>query len=105
MPLKRRDLERVIDDCYNDDEAATAFCVVIDEHLADGPVAARLAGLDITCVGVSYRNERRGITANIRRDGHTCEVALFDVSLDEAGTPSAKAISRQRQRSSASRLS
>lgn len=74
-------IEAVTVDCYNDDEALTAFYVAIEECLGGARVPARLAGFDTTLTGLDYAGDRRGLVARIDHGGRTHEVALFDIEL------------------------
>ncbi len=91
MPLKRRDLEQVIEevtvDCYNDDEERSSFCVAIDHCLGRGRVAASIAGFDTTLIGIDDGGDRRGLLAKVHHGGRTHPVSLFDIELAEDADP------------------
>lgn len=84
-------LERLIEDvtvdCYNDDEAATAFCTAIEECLGGRSRRVQLAGFESTLVGVGHAEDRRGLVARIRHDGRPHEVALFDIEVPADSDP------------------
>lgn len=85
QPLSQPSLARLIEevtvDCYNDDEALTAFLIAIDQHLAGVAVPAGLVGFETTLFEVDHVEDRRGLIARIRHGARTYEVALFDVDV------------------------
>ena len=80
-------IEDVTVDCYNGDEALTAFLIAIDDALAGAAVPAGLAGFQTTLVEVDRVGDRRGLIARIRHGAGTHEVALFDVEVHAGADP------------------
>jgi hypothetical protein len=79
------ELDALIDeltvDAYGDDEQLAGFLVGAEEALERGE-SATIAGAVVGVMGVdSGPDGRTGLTARVRRDGVTYEVALADLTF------------------------
>ncbi len=80
-----RQLDALIDDltvdAYNDEEQLGGFLVGAEDALQRGE-PARIAGIEVNVFEVdSGPDARTGLTARVRRDDQTCEVALADLTF------------------------
>jgi len=55
-------IETIVVDCYNEDEAYTAFLTVIEDEVAL-PAPASLLGTPVTVVELDYTDPARGLVA------------------------------------------
>ena len=81
-----RELDVLIDDltvdAYNDEEQLAGFLVGADEALQSGE-PAKVVGVEVMVVGLDVGPDARtGLTARVRRDDTTYEVALADLTFD-----------------------
>lgn len=73
-------IEEITTDAYGD-EGYWAFLTAIDEAVPL-PTPAKVIGETVELVKIDFDgDERRGLTANVRRKGKTCTVSLLDVEL------------------------
>jgi hypothetical protein len=75
-----RVIETILVDCYNDDEAYTAFLTIIEDEVAL-PTTASLLGTPVTVVALDYTDPSRGLVAVCRSPQGTGEVAFADVAF------------------------
>ena len=68
-------------DCYNDDEALTAFENAFDEA-ASFPIPALVVGESIEVLSIGTINGRSELIATCQRDGRRYEIALLDIELN-----------------------
>lgn len=66
-------------DAYGD-EGYWSFRQAFDDHI-DFPVRATLVGVNVTVTEISFEDDRRGLTATVRRKGHTSIVSLLDLEV------------------------
>jgi hypothetical protein len=85
MTTSRQELDRLIEnvtvDCYNDDEARSAFVEAFRERLAGGPTSATIVGFATELTGVDDDGDRRALVAHLRHSGRAHTTALYDVVL------------------------
>jgi hypothetical protein len=67
-------------DCYDDDEALTAFENAFDEDTSF-PIPATLIGQDIEILSIGTRNDRRELIATCRHAQQKHDVALLDINI------------------------
>jgi hypothetical protein len=75
-----RAIEAIVVDCYNEDEAYTAFLTVIEDEVAM-PTPASLLGTPITVVALDYTDAARGLVSVCRSPQGKGEVAFADVTF------------------------
>ncbi len=75
-----RVIETILVDCYNEDEAYTAFLTVIQDEVAL-PTPASLLGTPVTVVELDYTDPAQGLVAVCRAPQGTGEVAFADVAF------------------------
>jgi hypothetical protein len=74
-------IEELTVDAYGDEEQLSGFLVGAQEALVPGEPGT-IVGVDVNVVTVDCgRDARTGLTAHVRRDGSTYEVALGDLTL------------------------
>ena len=74
-------IETLTVDAYNDEEQMSGFLVGADEALQPGEPAL-LVGVEVTAFDVDTGpGVRTGLTARVRRDDMTYEVALADLTF------------------------
>jgi hypothetical protein len=81
-------LEEATIDCYSEEEEFTGVLVALQDNLTF-PLRAALAGAPVVMEGLDDQRSslRRGIVAQVKRDGRTYYVSLADlepVDLDPA---------------------
>lgn len=67
-------------DCYNDDEALTAFEVAFDNDTSF-PTAGTVIGEQVQVVSVAMTNDRRELIATCEHHGKRYHIALLDIDL------------------------
>ena len=67
-------------DCYNDDEALTAFEAAFDNDAAL-PCPGTVIGEQVTVMSVGMANDRRELLANCEHHGKRYRIALLDTEL------------------------
>jgi hypothetical protein len=90
-------IEEITTDAYGDDECYVAFLTVLEDELGNG-CEAKVMGEDVMVVGWEYDgNERRGVTAKVKKQGgKSFEVAAWEVEV-AAGTPGEKSLAAYRR--------
>jgi len=79
-------IDEIIVDAYGDDEQSWAFRQVLEDELAL-PREAFVIGEPVTVLAFDYENERRGVTARLRReDGTEYQVAACDLFFPRSTT-------------------
>ena len=79
-------IDEIIVDAYGDDEQLSRFRQVFEDELAL-PREAFVIGEPVTVLAIEYENERRGLTARIRReDGAEHQIAACDLFFPRGGT-------------------
>ena len=79
-------IDEIIVDAYGDDEQSWAFRQVFEDELAL-PKEAFVIGEPVTVLAFDYENERRGVTARLRReDGTEYQVAACDLFFPRSTT-------------------
>lgn len=73
-------IETIVVDCYNEDEAYTAFLAVIDDEVAL-PTPASVLGSPVTVVRLEHTDAARGLVAVCHRPHGTGEVAFADLAF------------------------
>ena len=68
-------------DCYDEDEALSAFENAFDEK-ASFPVPAVVVGEDIEVLSVGMSNGRRELIATCQRAGRHHQIALLDITIN-----------------------
>ena len=88
-------IDEIIVDAYGDDEQSWAFRQVLEDELSL-PCEAFAIGEPVTVLAFDYENERRGVTARIRReDGSTHQIAACDLFFPR-GTTAARYVAAYR---------
>jgi hypothetical protein len=67
-------------DCYDEDEALSAFENAFDEQ-ASFPIPAAVVGEDIELLSVGTGNGRRELIATCQRAGRRYHIALLDINI------------------------
>ncbi len=67
-------------DCYDEDEALSAFENAFDEQ-ASFPIPAAVIGEDIKVLSVGTSKGRRELIATCQRAGHRHHIALLDINI------------------------
>lgn len=89
-------IEDITTDAYSYDEKLWAFLNAFEEEL-DLPGDAHVLGEPVELLKIDYDgNERRGLTAQVKKDGSTWPVALADVEF-AAGSHEADLVDALRQ--------
>jgi hypothetical protein len=90
-------VEKITTDANGDDECYVAFLTVLDDELGNG-CEAKVMGEDVMVVGWEYDgNERRGVTAKVKKQGgKSFEVAAWEVEVAE-GTPGERSLAAYRR--------
>jgi hypothetical protein len=68
-------------DCYDEDEALSAFENAFDED-ANFPLPGSVIGEDVEVLSVGQSNGRRELIATCKRAGHRHQLALLDVTIN-----------------------
>jgi hypothetical protein len=74
-----RVIETIVVDCYNEDQAYTAFLTVIQDEVAL-PAPASLLGTPVTAVELHYTDPTRALAAACHAPQGTGKVAFADVA-------------------------
>ena len=73
-------IEQITVDAHGD-EGYWSFGQAFEEHLTF-PAPASAVGADVTVTGIEFDgDERRGLTATVKRDGRTWTVSLLDLEI------------------------
>ena len=72
-------IEQITVDAYGG-EGYSSFLQAFDDHI-ELPVPCSIVGVDATVTSIDFTDERRGLIATVRRDGHTSTVSLLDVDF------------------------
>ncbi len=67
-------------DCYDEDEALSAFENAFDEQ-ASFPIPAAVVGEDIEVLSIGTSNGRRELIATCQRAGQPHQIALLDINI------------------------
>ena len=67
-------------DCYNDDEALTAFETAFDND-ATFPAPGTVIGEQVQVISVAMANDRRELLATCEHHGKRYRIALLDIDL------------------------
>lgn len=73
-------------DCYNDDEALTAFEAAFDND-ASFPARGTVIGEQVQVISVAMANDRRELLATCEHHGKRYRIALLDIDLHGARPP------------------
>ena len=82
-------------DCYDEDEALSAFENAFDEE-ASFPIPAVVVGEDIEVLSVGTSNGRRELIATCQRAGHHHHIALLDINI-HADQPASRLLAAYRR--------
>ncbi len=82
-------------DCYDEDEALSAFENAFDEK-ASFPVPAVVVGEDIEVLSVGISNGRRELIATCQRAGQRHHIALLDINI-HADQPTSRLLAAYRR--------
>ena len=82
-------------DCYDEDEALSAFENAFDEK-ASFPVPAVVIGEDIEVLSVGMSNGRRELIATCQRAGYRHHIALLDINI-HADQPTSRLLAAYRR--------
>ena len=82
-------------DCYDEDEALSAFENAFDEK-ASFPLPAVVVGEDIEVLSVGMSNGRRELIATCQRAGHRHHIALLDINI-HADQPTSRLLAAYRR--------
>ena len=82
-------------DCYNDDEALTAFENAFDEA-ASFPIPALVVGESIEVLSIGTINGRSELIATCQRDGKRHRIALLDINIP-ADQPASRLVAAYRR--------
>jgi hypothetical protein len=77
-------LEEATVDCHDEEEAFMGVFITVDENVA-WPLSALLAGTPVDVLGLNgpASTLRRGLVANIRRDGKEYQASLADLTFGD----------------------
>lgn len=67
-------------DCYDEDEALSAFENAFDEETSF-PIPARVVGQNIQILSISTTNGRRELIATCQHAGQPHQIALLDINI------------------------
>lgn len=84
-------LEEATVDCYDEEEEFMGVLITLNERLA-WPLTAQWAGQPVEVLGLdeSTSNLRRGIVANVRREGREYTIGLADLTFSDLDETSAE---------------
>lgn len=82
-------------DCYDEDEALSAFENAFDEE-ASFPIPATVVGEDIDVLSVGTHNGRRELIATCQRAGNRHHIALLDINVP-ADQPASRLLAAYRR--------
>ena len=82
-------------DCYDEDEALSAFENAFDDE-ASFPIPATVSGEDIDLLSIGTRNGRRELIATCHRAGHRHHIALLDINIP-ADQPASRLLAAYRR--------
>jgi len=88
-------IAEITTDCYDEDEALSAFENAFDEE-ASFPIPAAVVGEDIEVLSVSMSNGRRELVATCQRAGHRHDIALLDINI-HADQPASRLLAAYRR--------
>jgi hypothetical protein len=97
---ERADLDELIADITVDaygDEGYWSFLQAFEDRIRF-PVNATLVGIHVTVTAVDFDgNERRGLTADVTRDGQSSIVSILDLELPDSQAEVKRLISAYRR--------
>jgi hypothetical protein len=82
-------------DCYDEDEALSAFENAFDEE-ASFPIPAAVVGEDIEVLAAGTSNGRRELIATCQPAGHRHHIALLDINI-QADQPASRLLAAYRR--------
>ncbi len=82
-------------DCYDEDEALSAFENAFDDE-APFPIPATVVGEDIEVLSIGTHNGRRELIATCQRAGQRHQIALLDINI-HANQPASRLLAAYRR--------
>ena len=82
-------------DCYDDDEALSAFESAFDDE-AHFPIPATVIRQHVEVLSIGTRNGRRELIATCQRAGRHHQIALLDINIDP-NQPAARLLAAYRR--------